>query len=140
MNSQGHRENLLDPYVDSVAVSVIRKEGQLYAVQDFERSVAELSYSDQENLVAARLHAIAPVQLADDSTDARRTCEMESGFAGSRRPVFVMRYSGEDLNRLPEALQTKLASGRYREVAIGACALRSRQDFSAYNIAVLLYP
>ena len=140
MDSPGHRENLLDPRLDSIAISVIRRDGQLYAVQDFERSVADLSYTDQENAVAALLNAVAPLQMAPDSTDARRTCAMETGYAGSRRPTVVFRYTAGDLERLPEALSAKAASGKYHEAAVGACALPNTGTFSAYKIAVLLYP
>src|ERR1700742_3316719 len=43
MNSPGHRENLLDPRVDAVGISVRSRNGQLYAVQDFERKVESLT-------------------------------------------------------------------------------------------------
>ncbi len=36
MNSPGHRANLLDPHLDAVGISVRSRNGQLYAVQDFE--------------------------------------------------------------------------------------------------------
>ena len=140
MNSPGHRENLLDPRVDSVAISVITRDGQLYAVQDFVRSVAELSYTDQENAVAGLVNAAASVELVADSTDARRTCAMDTGYAGARSPAYVMRYTSANLDRLPDVLREKLVSGKYRQVAIGACAVHDQQAFAAYNIAVLLYP
>ena len=35
MNSTGHRDNLLDPLIDAVGISVLRRNGQLYAVEDF---------------------------------------------------------------------------------------------------------
>ena len=44
MNSPGHRANLLDPQVNAVGISVVRRDGQLYAVQDFERTVVALSF------------------------------------------------------------------------------------------------
>lgn len=140
MNSPGHRENLLDPRVDAVAISVIRLGNQLYAVQDFERAVTELSYTDQENAVAALVYAAGPMELVPDSTDARRTCELGSGYAGLRQPAYVVRYTSADLGRLPDDLRARLASGRYRQAAIGACALPNEQAFTAYSIAVLLFP
>ena len=139
MKSEHHRENLLDPRLTSIAISVILRDGELYAVQDFERSVAALSYTEQENAVAALLTAAAPVQLVDDNADARRSCELDTGYAGSRRPYFVMRFTSGDLDRLPDALRQRLATGKYRQAAVGACALHERQPFSAYSIAVLLY-
>lgn len=93
MKSPGHRENLLDPRVDAVAISVIRRNGQLYAVQDFERSVEQMTFSEQENVVAELLNTEGSVQVLPDAVDARKTCEMETGYTGGRKPWFVMRYS-----------------------------------------------
>jgi uncharacterized protein YkwD len=35
MSSPAHRENILDPELDSLGVAVVRQNGQLFAVQDF---------------------------------------------------------------------------------------------------------
>lgn len=139
MHSEGHRANLLDPKVDSVGISVMQRNGELYAVEDFDRSVEELSYDEQEQRVGALLSATARVNLLP-SDDARQTCQMESGYAGERRPYFVMRFTAGDLTRLPEQLKAKLVTGKYREAAVGACPVREKQAFTAFNVAVLLYP
>lgn len=139
MHSEGHRANLLDPKVDSVGISVLQRNGELYAVEDFDRSVEELSYDEQEQRVGQLLQAASRVNLLP-SDDARQTCVMESGYAGERRPNFVMRFTAGDLTRLPEQLKTKVATGKYREAAVGACAVKGKQAFSAFNLAVLLYP
>jgi hypothetical protein len=140
MNSPGHRENLLDPRVDSVGISVLRRGGQLYAVQDFDRAVATLSLAEQERTVAQQLMAAGAAGILTDSEDARRTCGLATGYAGARQPRFVMRYTSSDLSRIPEQLRQKLATGAAREAVVGACAGSSGQPFSMYSIAVLLYP
>lgn len=139
MNSPHHRENLLDKQVDSVAIRVVRRNGELYAAQDFERSVASLSLQDQERKVMNLLLATAPLNILH-SEDARGTCAMDSGYAGSRKPWFVMRFTAGNLNHLPQELTDKLVSGRYHQAAVGACPANGTQNFTAYNIAVLLYP
>lgn len=140
MNSPGHRANLLDPKVDSIGISVVRRDGQLYAVQDFDRSVARLSYDEQENVVSHLLDSVARLNILAGTEDARETCSMESGYAGRRQPWFVMRFTTGDLDRLPSQLTSKLATGHFHEALIGACAPPNRQPFSSYNVAVLLYP
>jgi uncharacterized protein YkwD len=140
MNSPHHRENLLDPTVDSVAISVLQRNGELYAVEDFDRSVAALSLDEQESQVGQLLREAASVDVLPGSEEARQTCAMDSGYAGQRQPWFVMRYSAGDLTQLPEQLKTKLATGRFRQVAVGACEVHQKQAFTAFNIAVLLYP
>jgi hypothetical protein len=139
MNSPGHRANLLDPRLDAVAIRVERRGEELYAVEDFERAVVQLSLEEQERVVAGLVQATGGARALAGSEEARRTCGMSSGYAGQRRPWFVMRYSTGDLQQLPEALKAKLGSSSYHEVAVGACP-SEEQSFTAFNIAVLLYP
>jgi hypothetical protein len=140
MNSPGHRANLLDPRVDSVGISVLRRGNELYAVQDFDRSVQQLSLNEQEQRVGSLVSSAAAIDLIPSPEAARRTCEMETGYSGERQPWFVMRYTAADLERLPDALRERLASGRYHQAAVGACPARDSKNFSTFNIAVLLYP
>lgn len=141
MHSPGHRANLLDPRVDAMGAGVVERAGELFAAEDFERSVGNLTLDQQESAVAGVLHgAYSSVKVLPSTEDARRTCTMESGFAGSKEPWFVMRYTADDLNRLPAALTQKLASGKYHQALVGACKAQGTQNFSAYRIAVMLYP
>ena len=139
MNSEGHRENLLSPAVDSVAIRVLSHNGELYAVEDFDRSVAAMSFSEQEQRVGSLLHTVASVDVVPASQDARRTCAMETGYVGPQ-PLFVMRYTAGDLTRLPEQLTSRLATGQYHAAEIGACQNDPQQDFTTFKIAVLLFP
>jgi uncharacterized protein YkwD len=70
--------------------------------------------------------------------DARKTCEMERGWAGGR-PGLVVRYESGDLRRLPVELEQQVRSGRYRVAAVGACETGSAGGFSRFRVAVLLY-
>ena len=139
MNSPKHRENLLDPRVDSIGIRVVSRDGRLFAVEDLDRSVMQLSLEQQERAVGQVLQSVADVEIRPGSGDARNTCAMNSGYAGDRRPWFVMRYTALDLGKIPEMLQQKLASGKYREAAVGACSAAGAQNFSVYSIAVMLY-
>ena len=139
MRSPHHRENLLDPRVDRIGIGVLVRDGEIYAVEDFDRGVASLSYEEQESAVADLLSATGMyVQIADDA--ARRTCAMSTGYAGPRRPWFVMRFSAGDLNALPDQLRSRLATGRFRSATVGACSTHESEPFTSYNIAVLLFP
>ena len=140
MHSPHHRANILDASVDHVAIRVVRRNGELYAVEDFERVVANLSLSQQEQQVARLVQNTARVTILPNTADARRTCAMETGYAGTRKPWFVMRFTGGQLNRLPDQLISKLDTGKFHTAAIGACPATDVQNFSAYNIAVMLFP
>lgn len=140
MESPDHRANLLDPRVDSVGISVMRRGGQLYAVEDFDRTVVRLSFEEQESAIAQLLQTEARLYMLPNVDDARRTCAMDSGYAGARKPWFVQRFTTASLDRLPETLREKLATGKYHSAAVGACEVRSSGSFTAYGIAVLLFP
>jgi hypothetical protein len=143
MHSEGHRENLLDPNVDAVGISVVVRDHQLYAVEDFASTVESLSFNQQESTVAGLLTQ-SGLQVARNNgislKDARRTCSMSTGYAGHRRPWFIMRYTAGRLDELPSQLQSRLNSGKYHQAAVGACVSTDSGPFTSYNIAVLLYP
>jgi hypothetical protein len=139
MHSRGHRENLLDPAVDAVGIAVVSRGGQLFAVEDFDRRTPAVSLSEQEHTVHGLL-ATPGLQVIEGAADARKTCTMDTGYAGQQKPWFVMRFTSSDLTRLPDVLQTKLRTGRYRQASIGACATTDSAPFTGYSIAVLLYP
>jgi hypothetical protein len=138
MHSPGHRANLLDPNVDSVGIAIVSRDNQLYAVEDFARTVETLSLNEQEHEVA-NVIAQSGIAVTDSSPAARQTCEMSTGYAGSRKPWFVMRYTAASLDQIPSELKSRLSSGKYHQAVIGACAPETK-PFTAYNIAVLLYP
>ena len=140
MHSEGHKRNLLEPSEDSVGIAVLWSHGELYAVEDFSRGVTSLSYQQQEQTVSELLKPYK-LALADDTANARESCKMDTGYAGTRKPWFVMRYITSDLSLLPDELKSRLATGKYHQMAIGACEMTGQEkSFSGYSIAVLLYP
>jgi len=140
MHSPGHRANLLDPRVNSVGISVLRRGQQLYAVEDFDRAMVSLSLEEQESAIASLLHTEARLYMLPNVEDARRTCEMNSGYAGARKPWFVMRFTTASLDRLPGTLRAKLATGKYHSATVGACEAKGSGSFTPYAIAVMLFP
>lgn len=139
MHSPGHRANILDPKLTSLGVSVVYRNGYLWAVQDFARDVEDLSIEEQEQHVNALLYGAGNLNSVQVSDAARQSCLKDSGYAGARKPWFIMRYSSSDLSHLPAQLITQLRTGKYAEAEVGAC-VRGKSNFSGYSIAVLLYP
>jgi len=138
MHSEGHRHNLLEPHENAIGIAVVQRGGQLFAVEDFSASVAEVGLNGQEQKVEELLRASGMTEVAG-TEDARKTCTMDTGYAGERRPYFVMRYTTSDLSLLPEQLKAKLKDRRMHSAAVGACA-GAGKSFTAFSIAVLLYP
>jgi uncharacterized protein YkwD len=146
MHSPPHRANLLDPQLNSVGIAVAILQTRsypggpaplLFAVEDFSQSVANLNYQEQERQVAAQLAARGLQVSASD--DARKTCEMDRGWSGNR-PGLVVRYEATDLSRLPDDLEQKIQTGRYRAAAVGACeSSGGNRGFTRFRLAVLLF-
>jgi uncharacterized protein YkwD len=137
MQSPHHRENILDPQLNVVGIAVVKGGDGLFAVQDFSQAVANLNLNQQENQVLASLNARG-LQATQVTSDARKTCELQRGFAGSR-PLSVVRFETADLSKLPDDLEQKLRSGRYRSATVGACQGEQDSGFTRFRIAVVLY-
>jgi len=140
MWSPGHRANILDPQVDSVGIAVVRYEQDedLFAVEDFAASVKELSIEEQEKQVAELL-AARSLRLLDIVDDARRTCALEEGFVGKRRPHYIAHFETFDLSHLPPGVESAIQNHRFGSAAVGACNPLSTSEFKLYRIVVLLF-
>ncbi|MGC9158126.1 MAG: CAP domain-containing protein [Terracidiphilus sp.] len=142
MHSPGHRANLLNPGIDRVGAAAVADHGVLYAVADFARAVPALTREQVEAAIAS-LVRVSGVAVLPDPAAARAACSTDQGVPTSISgvlPRFIMRWQGSDLNRLPGDLAEKLASGSYRQAAIGSCPPHEEQGgFTAYRVAVLLY-
>jgi hypothetical protein len=140
MHSPGHRANLLSPDVDRVGIAVVAAHGSLYAVADYSRAVEQLSATQVEAKVAALMRTSGVAILRDPSL-ARAACSTDEGMPRSEPMArFVMRWQDADLTQLPQALAERLASGKYRQAAVGSCPAQvAGGSFTAYRLAVLLY-
>jgi Cysteine-rich secretory protein family len=140
MHSSGHRMNLLNPEVDRVGIAVVASRGVLYATADYARGVQNLSASEVEYRVAALLRPSGLAILGNPGV-ARDACAMDSGVPrGSSLPGFILRWQDSELSQLPQALTERLATGKYRQAAIGSCSPSGVEGtFTAYRVAVLLY-
>jgi uncharacterized protein YkwD len=141
MNSQGHRENLLNPAVNRVGVAVVMRGNSMYAVADFGRAVSVLTREQVEATVAGLMRA-SGVIAHGNSAGARLACAQDHGLPAlldNRRPEFIMRWQDAELLRLPEALLDRIATGKYHEAAVGSCPAQSAEStFTVYRVAVLL--
>jgi uncharacterized protein YkwD len=137
MNSPVHRANLLDPKLNVVGIAVIENQGLLFAVEDFGHDVPTLTPESVERQVQKLLQAQG-FPPAPSNEDARKTCTMAQGQAGT--PKLVIQWDGADITHLPDAVLQNLDKTRYKSAAVGACPGRQpNQQFTTYHIAVLLY-
>jgi uncharacterized protein YkwD len=137
MNSPVHRANLLDPKLNVVGIAVVESQGLLFAVEDFGREVPALTSEAVERQVQKLLQAEG-FPPAPSNEDARKTCTMAQGQAGT--PKLVIQWDGADISHLPDSVVQNLDKTRYKTAAVGACPGRQpNQQFTTYHIALLLY-
>jgi len=54
--------------------------------------------------------------------------------------VSLLTGTAASLNAIPSQLKSRITSGKYHQAVVGACPATRKSSFTAYNIAVLLYP
>ena len=140
MASPGHRANLLDPKVNTIGIAVLMRGDEAFAVEDFASKVEVRTIEEQETAVSRLVGGIGLVRVEPNQAEARATCAMSTGFSGSRRPSFIMRYTSSTLEDVPAELRRRIESGRYHVALVGACPATDNGPFAAYNLAVLLFP
>ncbi|MGO9340212.1 MAG: CAP domain-containing protein [Terracidiphilus sp.] len=139
MNSPGHRANLLNPAIDRVGIAVLARGGELYAVADYSRAVAMLTPGQVEAAFAGLLRARGLAVLRD-ANQARALCASSGRFMPQDGASFLMRWQGSDVTQLPADLARRVASGEYRQAAVGSCPAQNVDGgFTAFRVAVLLY-
>ncbi len=137
MHSPPHRANLLDPRLNAVGVAVTRRNGELYAVQDFARELQTLTPMQQEQQVATLLRARG-LSVEKGGGLAHEYCDRDPAHARPL-PKLVMRYSTADLSRLTAQVEQGIRSGRFRRADVAACHGSMENGFAAYQIVLLLY-
>ena len=139
MNSPEHRANLLNPAIDRVGLAVVSRNGQLYAVADYARAVPTLTPSQVESAVGAQLRAHG-IAVLHDASQARAYCASNGGFRAVGAPSLITRWQNSDVTQLPSDLTRQLASGAYRQAAVGSCQGQDQAaSFTSYRVAVILY-
>ena len=75
-----------------------------------------------------------------EGSGARKACETgQAADTAGHRSVFMMRYSTEDLSKLPDELTQRIKTERFADAAVGACPAPPGGGFSQYQMAILLY-
>jgi hypothetical protein len=142
MQSKEHRENMLNPEVDSVGIAVVASRGVLYATADYSRGVQALTREQVESRFSELIQS-AGVKVVADRSVARTACIMDNGMprsASTMQPSYVIRWEGSDVNHLPKQLVDHLASRQFRDATVGSCdAHGDNGTFTTYRVAVLLY-
>ena len=138
MSSPSHRENILDPRLNALGVAVVRRGGQLYAVEDFAETVQALSVQQVEERVRELLRH-ANVNASAPAGPAEQACRMGRGLPQGTTERAVVRFETSDLSQLPAAVLQQIRAKGFARAAVGACPPPSGEDFTTYRVAILFY-
>ena len=120
-----------------MGIAVVQSGTLLFAVEDFSAAVPLLGLDAQESrwFAVGRARSAA----AERTDDARKTCEMDRGWAG-QRPLSVLRYETSDLSRLPADIEQRVQGGKYQRRGGGRLRGRGAGGFTRFRIAILPVP
>ena len=138
MNSAPHRANLLANDMNAVGIAVVQNGSMLFAVEDFAQVVPVLNLDSQESRVINLLFTRG-LRSVSASPDARKTCDLDRGWAGEK-PLAVVRYETTDLTWMPDDIAQKIQTGRFHSAEVGACDAGGAVGFTRFRIAILLFP
>lgn len=137
MHSVPHRQNILDPQMNSIGIAVVEKNGYLYAVEDFANANQALTREQVEQRVGDLLRA-EKIDPSGPRSVGEEACAMQDGTPTDAGPVrAVMRFQTPDLSKLPDQVVQQLSNGQFTRAAVGAC--KSQGAFTTYRVAVVLY-
>jgi uncharacterized protein YkwD len=134
MHSPPHRENLLNPGYNVAGFGVVRAGASLYVAQDFAHSLPAYSPRQAGGLVTgsiARLRSEASLpqlQWVDSDAAENATCSMartDSLKTVSARGSYVVRYTTEQPETLPDAAAKAIENRAVRTFSVGTCYART---------------
>jgi hypothetical protein len=138
MHSPPHRRNILDPRLSALGVAVVRRSGQLYAVEDFAQTVQALTLPQVEARVRALLEE-NHVNASAPATAAQQACRMWGGIPPGSHARSIIRFETSDLSELPGVIIQQIRGKSFTRAAVGACPPPGGEEFTTYRIAILFY-
>lgn len=139
MHSPSHRENILDPRMNSLGVAVAEVGGTLYAVEDFDEALPMLNSSQVEERVRDLLRAGGINDFAAKEP-AEEACRLDRGMPQVAAIRSMVRFQTPDLTQLPAQVVQQIRTGGFSKAAVGACVpTESSTGFTLYRVAILFY-
>jgi hypothetical protein len=138
MNSVAHRQNILDPQMNSIGVGVAERGGTLFAVEDFAHAAELLPPAEIERKIGALLRrdGIDPTAPREAAAQA---CMSNSGYPRGGTGKLVIRFDTPNLDELPRGVEGPLRNGEYHRASVAACGGGREGSFTTYRVAIVLY-
>jgi len=138
MHSPSHRENILDPRLNTLGVAVVQRGSQLYAVEDFADAVQALNVQQVEERVGELLRQAGVIASAP-AGPGEQACRMGHGWPQGTNVRSIVRFESSDLSQLPAAVLQQIRAKGFARATVGACSPPAGEDFTTYRVAILFY-
>jgi len=134
MHSPPHRENLLNPGYNVAGFGVVRAGSSLYVAQDFAHSLPAYSPRQAGGLVSGSIahlrrdENLPPLLWVDSDAAENAACSMartDSLKTVSARGSYVVRYTTEQPETLPDAAAKAIENRAVRTFSVGTCYART---------------
>jgi hypothetical protein len=134
MHSPPHRENLLNPGYNVAGFGVVRAGSALYVAQDFAHSLPAYSPRQAGGLVSGTIahlrrdENLPPLLWVDSDAAENAACSMahaDSLKTVSAHGSYVVRYTTEQPETLPDAAAKAIENRAVRTFSVGTCYART---------------
>lgn len=151
MHSPPHRANILNPEYNAVGISIVDRDGELYATQDFARVMARVSEEQFRGAVVTEFqkarvtHKKPPMAVRSDPRLHEAACSKSLNakqiLRGLPGATDLAIYTSSDPSQLPANMRSSAADGTLHRMNIGVCFQQdSATGFSKYWVVAAFYP
>ena len=151
MHSPPHRANILGRDYNAVGISIVARDGELYATQDFAGLVPSYTEAEfQRAVVAASVRAresrgLSPMIIRSDPRLKKAACAKTLDATKALRNLpgaaALVIYTSTDPNKLPDNMLRSVTDRTLRHMNIGVCLESGdKNGFSRYWVVAAFYP
>jgi uncharacterized protein YkwD len=151
MHSPPHRANILNPEYNAVGIAIVERDGELYATEDFARTISGMTEDQFRHAVVAAFQRVrsvqkkAPITVSNDSRLHDAACSKSLNakrvLGGLPGATDLAIYTSSDPGQLPANMRAAAADGTLHRMNIGVCFQQdSASGFSKYWVVAAFYP
>ena len=151
MNSPPHRANILDPKYDAVGISIVKKNDELYVVQNFAHVLPDYSEDQFRDAVVAAFQEqrrMAKIESIDVRSDPRLH---EAACGKNPNPSVIIRevpgatdlvvFTSSVPDKLPAQMKKLAADRTVKRLNIGVCFRPGREHgYGSFSVVVAFFP
>jgi len=150
MESEHHRDNILDPNYNAVGMSIVEEGKQLWVTQDFARVItvrSDAQIGDEVVAAVGRLrqsHGLGHVEIRQDARLKRQACAQDPD-AGKVKNDYtsaseLVIFTTTDPRKLPDTMKSAALSKTVRRMDMGVCFEGgATSGFSKYWVVAAFY-